>query len=377
VPLLFADIGARYRCVYREDGTLQTALERHEAGHNVIVHVQWEEFVLRDCVSQAEADAETAKFLHEIAALGKRGVPIVWTVHNEVPHVIAYDRQFLSMRAWLAGNADAILFHDRTSMHVISEQVAFDGARAYVLPHPSYIDRYESQAELSAGLAHSHDAVIAGFGWIRLQKGFSEMIEMLPLDFLDSLGARIRISGEDAQAGAVRAQTAARSDVIWDVRHVPSVEVPRLLRSAACVVLPYERVLTSGVALLAMSVGAMIVAVDIPQLRELLPAQSSSYLYPRGDGAALRAVIRDVFALSREHRARIVAENLEVARARRPTVVARRLAEIYDHVRTHAMPYPTAPAIETLPKKNTPRAASARAATGAVACAAKSMRRSP
>jgi glycosyltransferase involved in cell wall biosynthesis len=337
-PLLFADIGDRYRCVYREDGTLQTAIERYEAGHDIIVHVQWEEFVLRDCRSQAEADAETAKFLHEIAALERRGVPIVWTVHNEVPHVIAYHRQFLAMRAWLASNADAILFHDRASMHVVSAQVAFDGARAYVLPHPSYVDRYESQAERSAGLAQPHDAVIAGFGWIRLQKGFSEMIEMLPLEFLDSLGARIRISGEDAQAGAVQAQTAARTDVIWDVRHVPSGEVPRLLRSAACVVLPYERVLTSGVALLAMSVGAMIVAVDIPQLRELLPVRSLAYLYPRGDGAALRAVIRDVFALSREHRARIVAANLEVARARRPAVVARRLAEMYDHVRTHAMP---------------------------------------
>jgi hypothetical protein len=101
-------------------------------------------------------------------------------------------------------------------------------------------------------------------------------------------------------------------------------------------VLPYERVLTSGVALLAMSVGAMIVAVDIPHLRELLPVQSLPYLYPRGDGAALRTVIRDVFALSRERRMRIVAANLEVARARRPAVVALRLAEIYDRIRAHA-----------------------------------------
>jgi len=336
VPLLFVDIEDRYRCRYREDGTLQTAIERHDAGHDVIVHVHWEEFVLRECESQARADAQTATFLRDIAAVAQRGVPIVWTVHNELPHVIAYHRQFLAMRAWLASHADAILFHDQTSRSVVSEQVAFDGSRAYVVPHPSYVDRYESQAELAAGLARPHDAFIACFGWIRLQKGYSEMIEMLPREFLDSLGARIRISGDDAQAGAVRAQTLARTDVIWDVRHVPSAEVPSLLRAAACVVLPYERVLTSGVALLAMSVGAMIVAVDIPQMRELLPMQSVGYLYPRTDAAALRSVIRSVFALSRERRAAIVAANLEVARARRPAVVARRLAEIYDRVRALA-----------------------------------------
>ncbi len=336
VPLLFADIADRYRCVYREDGSLSTAIERHDAGRDVLVHVQWEEFVLRDCDTPARADAETARFLAEIAAVAARGIPIVWTVHNELPHVIAFHRQFLAMRAWLASHADAIHVHDVTSLRVLSRQVAVDRSRAHVLPHPSYVDRFESQAELSAGLARPHDAVIAGFGWIRLQKGFSEMIEMLPRDFLDALGARIRISGDDAQAGAVRAQTPARTDVVWDVRHVPGDEVPSLLRSAACVVLPYERVLTSGVALLAMSVGAMIVAIDIPQLRELLPVQSLPYLYPRGDGRALRAVIRDVFALSREHRLRIVSANLDVARARRPAIVARQLAAIYDDVRVAA-----------------------------------------
>ena len=339
VPLLFADIADRYTCVYREDGTLRTAIERHDAGRDVIVHVQWEEFVLRECDTSARADAATAEFLREIAAVAERGVSIVWTVHTELPHVIAYHRQFLAMRAWLASNADAILLHDETSLRVVSEQVAFDRSRAHILPHPSYVDRYESQAELSAGLAEPHEAVIAGFGWIRLQKGFSEMIEMLPRDFLDALGARIRISGEDAEAAAVRAQTPARTDVTWDVRHVPAAEVPSLLRSAACVVLPYERVLTSGVALLAMSVGAPIVTVDIPQLRELLPVESLPYLYPRGDGEALRTVIRNVFALSREHRTRIVSANLDVARARRPAIVARRLAEIYDRLRarTHGM----------------------------------------
>jgi glycosyltransferase involved in cell wall biosynthesis len=106
--------------------------------------------------------------------------------------------------------------------------------------------------------------------------------------------------------------------------------VPALLRSALCVVLPYERVLTSGAALLAMSVGAMLVAVDFPQLRELVAAESRRFLYPRGEGAALRRTIDAVAALSRDERRAIADANLAIARSLHPAVISARLATIYD-----------------------------------------------
>lgn len=335
VPLLFTGTEDAFEIVYRQDGSLVDAMNDREAGIDVIVHIHWEEFVLRECRSEARADEEAATFVRQLIAIHARGISIVWTMHNELPHIIPYQRQFLEMRAWLAAHADAILVHDEGAIHVLAEQVAFDRSRVHILPHPSYLGNVESEAELEAGLALPHDPVIQCFGWIRLQKGFGEMIEMLPRDFLTSLGARIRISGQDAEAAAVIAQQPERTDVCWDVRHVPKVDVPTLLRSAACVVLPYERVLTSGVALLAMSAGAMIVAVDIPQLRELLPEPSRRFLYARGDGHAFRAVVAHVFALSREGRQEIVDANLEVARERHPKNIARRLAKIYGSLREH------------------------------------------
>ncbi len=333
VPLLFAGIEDRYRPVYREDGSLADALAELGAGVDAIVHVHWEEFVVRECGSEADADRAAAGFGRLLAGLRERGGPIVWTVHNELPHEVPFLRAFLAMRAALASHADAILVHDAVSIDVLAAQVDLDRAKVRVLPHPSYLGRHESERALAAGLAEPYEPRIQAFGWIRLQKGFDEMIDMLPAAYLASHGVRVRISGSGGEAPALRARFAHRDDVRWDIRHVPDGEVPRLLRTAACVVLPYARVLTSGVALLAMSAGAMLVAVDVPQLRALLPAPARRFLYPRGDGAAFRRIVDDVLALSAGERRAIVDANLEVARGLRPATIARRLAAIYDGVR--------------------------------------------
>jgi beta-1,4-mannosyltransferase len=332
VPLLFDGIEDRYERIYREDGSLDDAIAEIDAGRAVVVHIHWEEFVFRDCMTDAEADAAAATFARQIGALRERNAPIVWTVHNELPHLIGFHDRFLATRVLLARAADAILVHNATSIDVLATQVDLDRAKVSLLPHPSYLDRFESEATLLDGLDEPHERRIQSFGWIRLQKGFGEMIEMLSPSYLRSRGASIRISGEGAEATAVIARVADRTDVEWDIRHVPDAEVPRLLRSAACVVLPYERVLTSGVALLAMSVGALLVAVDIPQLRELLPVENRRFLYPRGDGAALRRAIDDALGLSAFDRRRRIDANLAIARDVRPRAIARRLADVYDRV---------------------------------------------
>jgi glycosyltransferase involved in cell wall biosynthesis len=341
VPLLFDGIEDAFQIVYHQDGSLVDALADLDAGIPVIVHVHWEEFALRACRSEEEADVAAAAFVSQIESIARRGAPLVWTVHNELPHEIPYHRQFLTMRAALARSADAILVHNTASREALSRQVAFDPARVRLLPHPSYLGRFEDEATLEADLhAPSSDRRIQAFGWIRLQKGLAQMIEMLPADFLNSRDAYVRVSGRGVEAAAVIAQVAHRLDVHWDLRHVSDAEVPRLLRSAACVVLPYERVLTSGVALLALSTGALIVAVDIPQLRELLPASSYRFLYPRGDAQAFRVVIDDVLALRADERRAIVEANLAVARSVRPRDIARRLSALYRDIAsyTHAEP---------------------------------------
>ncbi len=330
VPLLFTGIADRYVPRFREDASLDDALAAHDAGERAIVHVHWDEFVVRDCASETEADAAVAAFAERLAALRTRRVPIAWTIHNEVPHEIGFGRAVLAVRASLADAADVVIVHNEASIAALARQVALDRTKLRIVPHPSYLGRLEDETTLAAGLATPAGPWVQGFGWIRLQKGFGAMIEALPQAFLAARGLAIRISGAGADAAAVIARETVRDDIVWDVRHVPDAEVPALLRSALCVVLPYERVLTSGAALLAMSVGVPLVAVDIPQLRELVSAENRPFLYPRGDGAALRRAIEGVADLAPSERRAVVDANLAIARRLHPATIAARIAAIYD-----------------------------------------------
>ncbi len=330
IPLLFVGTLDRYQPVYRQQAGLGDAIAALEAGCAIIVHVHWEEFVLDDCANEAKADAQARSFVGQIRLIRKLGGILVWTVHNELPHESPFHAPFLTMRAALAEHATIILVHNQFSIGVLARQVALDRVKVSVLPHPSYSDWHEDAGALAAGLAQGTERRIQAFGWIRRQKGLGEMIGMLPEPFLVERGLRIRISGDGPEANAVREEQANRDDVEWDIRHVPDDDVPRLLRSSTCVVLPYERVLTSGVAMLAMSVGAMLVAVDIPQLRETLPPEAQQFLYPRGEGAALRRAIDDVLGLDPGRRRAIIEGNLAAARSATPAIISSRLAALYD-----------------------------------------------
>ena len=337
VPLLFDGIQHRYQPVYRQGGSLGHAIDDLNAGRSVIVHIHWEEFIFRHCGSNAQADAAAVEFMRETSEIRARRGPIVWTIHNELPHIIAFHRQFLAIRRRLAETADLILVHNAASIEALAAQVDLDRAKVRQLPHPSYLGRHEDEAALRRGLDEPHGPIVQGFGWIRLQKGFGGMIAMLTPEFLAARGLAVRISGQGVEAAAVIAQQASRTDVDWDIRHVPDAETPALLRSAACVVLPYERVLTSGVALLAMSVGAMLVAVDIPQLRELTPPENHRFLYPRGDAAAFRDVIDAVIALSPLERRTAIEANLLRSYCYHPTKIAKSLASLYDRLRAESL----------------------------------------
>lgn len=332
VPLLFLGTQDRYQPIYRQQGSLADAIAELNAGRSPIVHIHWEEFVLNGCATDVEADIAADEFLTDIKQFHDLGGALFWTVHNEVPHEIGFYRQFLAMRTLLAREADVVLVHNSVSIETLAHQVALDRSKVRALPHASYLDMYEDGATLRAGLKGVPERRIQGFGWIRLQKGFGEVIKMLPPSFLAARGSSIRISGHGPEAGAVIAQQARRGDVQWDVRHVPDAEAPHLLRSAACVVLPYRRVLTSGVALLAMSVGALIVAVDTPQMRELLPLTNHRFLYPYDDAEALRTVISGVLDLPVGERQHVLEANLLYARSVHPRNISATLADLYDKV---------------------------------------------
>ncbi len=144
----------------------------------------------------------------------------------------------------------------------------------------------------------------------------------------------VRVIGQplatDSYGPELQARFGCVPGIELDFRHVPDGEVAATSRAASCLVLPYERVLTSGAAMLGLSLGLPTVAPDTPRMRELLSGVAHDLLYARDEpGSLLRAVERAV-ALEGETREATRAALLRRARHLRPERVSRILGGLYD-----------------------------------------------
>lgn len=353
VQLMLRSVRDQYQPVFREEGGLAEAIACLEAGEDVLVHVQWEEFFFRAMPTpeQADAAAELAeRQLRRVAALGGA---IVWTVHNALPHRIPHVEQFMRIRAVLAHIARRILVHNNASRDFIRQQVDVPDAdaRIILLPHPSYAGLYEPEGVAEAALRTRPDALsekfVLGFGSIRKQKGFDAMIDALDPAFTAKHGLRLRISGDGAEGPLLRKAYGDRTDIDWDLAYVPMDDVPALFRAASCVMLPYTRLLTSGVALLSLTVGGIIVAPAMPTFVELLPEPLRRFLYKPDDPADLRRVVADVAGLTPEQDRDYRLLGMESVEAVHPALISATLGAIY---RGLAVPKVQAPnSVEVLP----------------------------
>ncbi|MFD1331506.1 glycosyltransferase [Methylopila musalis] len=333
--LIHRDLGADYTRLFREDGGLPDAIACLEAAEPVIVHVQWEEFYLNSAKNERRAHAMAEQVIARLRRVKQLSGAIVWTVHNELPHKVAFTDAFLQIRAALAEIANRILVHNAASIELLTAQTGLSGEdpRLTVIPHPSYAGMYEPEGRAAEALRSQADATeppfVLGFGSMRRQKGFDFMLDALDAPFAARHGLRLRLSGKGDEAAALQQAYAHRTDVDWRLDFVPQDEVPALFRSATCLVLPYQRVATSGVALLGLTLGAVIVAPRFPAFVELLPPNLRLFLYAPDDPASLRDVVSGVAALSAEESRALRLEGLAVAEALHPCRISRALGEAY------------------------------------------------
>jgi beta-1,4-mannosyltransferase len=335
--LMLSAVGTRYETVFRDEGGLPEAIACLERGEPALLHLQWEEFFFGGMkAAQAEPTAtEVEGQLRRFAALGGR---ILWTVHNELPHQIPHLAEFMRIRRLLAAMADLIHVHNLASLEMLQGQVEAPLAaeRIVVIPIPAYVGLYEAE-ELTVPAVQALEegpgqGFVLGFGTMHRQKGFDVMLGALDEDFTRQLGVRLRLAGVGREMAVLQQQFATRQDVDWDPVFVPAAAVPGLFRAAACLVLPYRRVATSGVAILALTLGAIIVAPALPTFRELLPPGLRRFLYAPGDAQGLRDAVATVVGMDGAQRRACRLEGIAVADAFHPRTVSASLVAVYDRL---------------------------------------------
>ena len=335
--LLYSAIGDRY---WAMRGTIGEAIAKQRAlKKNGLFHVHWEESLFAKCASVADAVRVRREFIAALERYVAVGGKVIWTLHNLRAHEGRFVQTLVSLRKDLAALSHRILVHNQAGLSTVQAQTGLDDpSKVTVLPHPAYLDVYEPRARTQklAGRAPAHPRTLLHFGMVRAYKGIPDLVRKLSPEFMAQHQLQLHICGQPHRADSfldeLLAQTQGRTDIQYSLDQVPDEEVADLLRAHAGVIIPYHHVLTSGVAVLSLTLGVPTVAPDTPAMRELYPASSHHLLFnPRSVKDMQRAALA-VVEMSAQERLQIARDYIQQALTISPDVISEALGTIYDEL---------------------------------------------
>jgi len=236
---------------------LLSALKTH--GIPDILHLHWTyPCVVRD--NPIRGTIAVFRFIAELIIIRLFGIKLVWTVHNLFDHERGVPLERLLNQS-LVYLSDQLITHcDFGRKAVMSAYGLPERLRhkIVVIPHGHLINSYENQvgrkeSRVRLGLSREQ-LVFLFFGQIRPYKGISNLIDTFRK--LQDPQARLLIVG-NSKMQELRNELIGRSQTDSRVRlvlkRVQASEVQVYMNASDVVVLPYQDMLTSGAALLAMS----------------------------------------------------------------------------------------------------------------------------
>ena len=249
-----------------------------------VVHVQWS--------FQPELDLLIWRRLRA------RGVPLVYTVHNLVPHdggpgdAARYGRLYRA--------ADALVVHSQHSALSLHEGWGIPSERIAVVPMGPMLEAWPAvpgdEARHRLGLPPDAELVLFA-GLIEPYKGLEDLIAAFVQVAAKRRRARLVIAGKPNTPFAPyeqRLRTFSLLDrTILDLRFLPEPTLAAYLCAADVVVLPYRSVTSSAMLLSARRFGCRIVATDVGDLGEIIRNGETGMLVPPASPDLLaQAIVR-------------------------------------------------------------------------------------
>jgi glycosyltransferase involved in cell wall biosynthesis len=291
-------------------GTIEDALrvlDHASPQQKVIFHLHWEDVLHRHVADQDSAARAVQGFLVKLEDFVERGGTLVWTVHNHRSHIAAHPELDRSLRAALGRMADRIHVHSMTALRDLSDEIGFPLGKAIVLPHGNYRPIHDpcacdrTRARASRGW-RDDQTVILLFGRLDAYKGGADLLDAFAAA---SAELRLVIAGKqieplDQKMAQLAPEVRARITLIGSF--VPEADVGSLVAAADAVVLPYRTIMTSGTLMLALSLGRLVIAPDLPAITGVVTDGKEALIYPHAPKDGLRLALERLVSLDRNAR---------------------------------------------------------------------------
>ena len=297
-----------------------------------VVHVHWlHEFYYSRYLPLMVLRA--VMLLPQLLLLRFTSANVVWTVHNLSAHEVDPRIEAPMKRLFARVVCDRFIVHCDHATQLLVDQYGLPPSirdRTDVIPHGHYIDDYPDRPDRTVArerLSLATDAtVFLFFGSIRPYKNVERLVETF--DRVCGPDSRLLVVGSPQTAALERevvTAAATANRVTTRLEFVPDDEVQLYLSAADVVVLPFEDILTSGSAVLAMSYGRPFVAPAIGCLPELA-GEDGALLYPDDEPDGLAEALQTAETADLDEMGR---RGLERIRHHDWTPIAERTAEAY------------------------------------------------
>lgn len=292
-----------------------------------IIHVQW--------VPLVEEGVPIELWFLKLAK--RRGIKLVYTVHNLLPHDSESSLKETFARVYKL--MDALICHTRETRNRLIQEFGLDGEKIWVIPHGPLFYDYKpirkQEAKRRIGLSAEHSVVLYQ-GLLRPYKGVDFLLDAWKNVQSNQPSARLVIAGrgEDRHMEVVRAKVdelGIRSSVRLDLRYITSEELPIYYQAADIAVYPHREITQSGALMTGIAFGTPIVATSLPGFRETLEAYGGAVCVEHGDVDGLSQLLSRLIGNSRE-RGRLASTSTSQDSAMCWKIIAQQTRDCYEEI---------------------------------------------
>lgn len=235
------------------------------------------------------------KFLLDVLIVRSSGRAVIWTIHNTVSHNAKFPKLELWIQRRLIRVVNRAIVHSQAALKEISDTYRVIPGEAVVIPHGHYRDVYPPAICLETAREQlelpKHAQIFLTFGMLRPYKGIENLLYVWKRQ--QAKHRTLLIAGKACSTEYEQTLVRAASetdDVILQTQFIPENQLHLYFSAADAVLLPFEKILTSGSLILAMSYGKPVIAPCIGSLSETL-AEADDLLYDLEDSQGLSEAI--------------------------------------------------------------------------------------
>ena len=263
-----------------------------------VLHMHWLNVVLAGADTRESAESRVASFDRLLQQLKAKGVQLVWTMHNVLPHESVFTDLEVRLREIVIGHVDLIHIMNPDSAGLAAPYFALPREKTVRIEHPGYNGYYpmwksKGAARAELGFAPSEQVALV-LGAIKPYKGLLDLardVDLISRDRPRSISLVIAGQpGNDAETEELLHVGAAHPAIHILPEQLSANDVGLLYAAADTAIIPYRASLNSGALVLALSMGRPVIARESAGSTHLL-ASGAGGIYSSGD--QLRNALHD------------------------------------------------------------------------------------